>query len=419
MRIACSDIACRCGKVMALLAPDPNQLAQEQLARDRADTSRFPGLFERKVMRMAASPLGYLRGTAPMFYGLLKRHPALGKGPAGEGWLCGDAHLENFGVYRTAPAGSRLMKTLKPSPVVFDINDFDEAIIGPWRYDVLRLVTSLILGGRELGADGRGSVERSRLLLETYVDAAFREQHLPAVPHSVGQLIEKVKRRSHVDLLDRRTKHVKGSRVFVRGDRYTQLPKRLELLAARAFERYASTIRVREKLQAPFEIIDLAFRIAGTGSLGKLRVAVLTRGKGGRDGSWIFDMKEQGTPAASVLLGRQTRDPAARVLTGLHACVPCPPRMTGTTKLDGSSMFARRLAPQEDKLDLVRIAPAELGAIAAYLGSLLGRAHRRGASKMPAKPWTRVEQDALLDRAVVMAGIHEAAYLAMCKLTSS
>ena len=82
-------------------------------------------------------------------------------------------------------------------------------------------------------------------------------------------------------------------------------------------------------------------------------------------------------------------------------------------------MFARRLAPQEDKLDLVRIAPAELGAIAAYLGSLLGRAHRRGATKMPRRPWTREEQDALLDRALCMAGIHEAAYLAMCKLTSS
>jgi hypothetical protein len=81
-------------------------------------------------------------------------------------------------------------------------------------------------------------------------------------------------------------------------------------------------------------------------------------------------------------------------------------------------MFTRRLAPQEDKLDLVRIPPAELGPIAAYLGSLLGRAHRRGARKMPAKAWTRAEQNALLDRAVAISGIHEAAYLTMCKLTS-
>ncbi|HMI85078.1 MAG TPA: DUF2252 family protein [Polyangiaceae bacterium] len=400
-----------------MLSPDPNLLAQRQLARDRSDTARFRGIFERKVARMTVSPLGYLRGTATMFYGLLKTYPALGKGPPGEGWLCGDAHLENFGVYRTAPP-ARALKAGKRAPVVFDINDFDEAIVGPWRYDVLRLLTSLILGGRELGADGRGSIERSRLLLETYVDAAFREAHLPEVPHSVAQLIARVKERSHVDLLNRRTKPFKGSRVFVRGDRYAQLPKRLELVAIRAFETYARTIRLRDKLPRSFEVLDVAFRIAGTGSLGKLRVAVLTRGKGGRDTSWIFDMKEQSIPAPAVLLGKPALDPAHRVLAGIHACVPRPPRMTGTTKVDGLSMFTRRLAPQEDKLDLVRIAPAELGAIAAYLGSVLGRAHRRGAKKIPAKPWTREEQSALLDRAVAMAGIHEAAYLAMCKMTS-
>jgi hypothetical protein len=128
-------------------------------------------------------------------------------------------------------------------------------------------------------------------------------------------------------------------------------------------------------------------------------------------------MKEQGAPAPSVLLGKPGLRPAARVLAGVEACIVRPPRMAGTTVLDGLSMFARRLAPQEDKLDLVNIAPAELGGIAAYLGSILGRAHRRAAKKLPAKPWTKAEQDALLDRAVSMAGIHEAAYLAMCKGT--
>ena len=399
-----------------MLSPDPIQLAQRQLARDQADTGRFTGIFQRKVQRMAVSPLAYLRGAAPLFYGLLKSHADLEKGPAGEGWLCGDAHLENFGVYRTTPL--RALKKAQRAPVVFDINDFDEAVMGPWRYDVLRLLTSLILGGRELGADGKGSIERSGLLLETYVDAAFREAHLPQVPHSVAKLIAKVTHRAHVDLLNRRTKPIRGARVFVRGERYTQLPKRLELLAIRAFESYARTIRVRERLPRPFEVIDVAFRIAGTGSLGKLRVAILTRGKGGRDGAWIFDMKEQGVPAPAILLGKPRLDPASRVLAGIEACVARPPRMAGTTRLDGLSMFARRLAPQEDKLDLERIPPAELGVIAAYLGSVLGRAHRRGARKIPTKPWTRQEQNALLDRAVAMAGIHEAAYLAMCKLTS-
>jgi hypothetical protein len=127
-------------------------------------------------------------------------------------------------------------------------------------------------------------------------------------------------------------------------------------------------------------------------------------------------MKEQGRPAPSVLIGRPTLRPAERVLAGIHACVVRPPRMTGTTKLDNLSMFVRRLTPQEDKLDLRKIPPEHLGTLAANLGSLLGRAHRRGATKPPSKPWTREERSAILERAVVMAGIHEAAYLAMCKL---
>src|SRR5262245_23315784 len=122
-----------------MLFPDPTVLAEKQLARDRVDTARFPGLFERKVARMSASPLAYLRGTTPLFYGLLKTHPALAEGPPGEGWLCGDAHLENFGVYRTAPRRSRPVEIGKRGPVVFDINDFDETVVGSWHYDVLRL----------------------------------------------------------------------------------------------------------------------------------------------------------------------------------------------------------------------------------------------------------------------------------------
>ena len=113
--------------------------------------------------------------------------------------------------------------------------------------------------------------------------------------------------------------------MFVRGDRYAQLPKRLELLAARAFESYARTIRVREKLQQPFEIIDLAFRVAGTGSLGKLRIAVLTRGKGGRDG--VVDLRHEGARHSRCrrsCSGDRAIDPAARVLAGLDACVPHP-----------------------------------------------------------------------------------------------
>src|SRR5262245_46644129 len=128
----------------AMVRPSPIELADWQLARDREATARFPDLLEHKLRRMSVSPLAYLRGSAPLFYRLLAEHPELSKGPRGKGWLCGDAHLENFGVFRTDAKKSRTHAG--EEAVVFDVNDFDEAVVGPWRIDVLRLVTSLILG---------------------------------------------------------------------------------------------------------------------------------------------------------------------------------------------------------------------------------------------------------------------------------
>src|SRR5581483_6313382 len=79
---------------------DPMKLAERQLERDRRRTRAYPGLFEHKVERMRASPLAYLRGTAPLYYALLREHPELRAAPPGEGWIAGDLHVENFGAYR-------------------------------------------------------------------------------------------------------------------------------------------------------------------------------------------------------------------------------------------------------------------------------------------------------------------------------
>jgi len=164
------------------------------------------------------------------------------------------------------------------------------------------------------------------------------------------------------------------------------------------------------------EVIDAAFRVAGTGSLGCLRVAVLVRGKGGPDGAWLFDMKEEGSPSADRIVRPPRLAPAERVVTAIRACVAQPPRMIGVTRLRGLSMFTRRLAPQEDKLDLARIAAEDLEPLARHLGMLLGAAHRRGAKRVPKKPWSEKDRATLRSHAITLAGMHEAMYLAYCQL---
>lgn len=397
---------------------DPLRLAARQLKLDRARTGHHPGIFERKMLRMSASPLAFLRGAAPLFYEILAESPELAKGPPGEGWLVGDAHLENFGAYRPDHLGMSAALKKKAAKAEFNLNDFDDAVIGPWRFDVLRLTVSLILGGRELGADGTRTIHLCNTLLSAYSASAFAVGPLPPLPHAVKALVTAVATRSGAELLNARTEIVRGKRRFVRGPRYENLPREIAREVPAAFAKFVKGLPKGERpKRKQMEIVDAAMRIAGTGSLGSLRVAILVRGYGGIDGGWVFDMKEQGQPSASLLLGRQKLVPAQRVIDGFRSCVEHTIKMLGATRLAKRSMFVRWLAPQEDKLNLRNLRDADLDDLAAYLGALLGTAHLRGATRRPKKKWSASDRSELLDRAIVIAGIHEAVYLAVCKAT--
>jgi uncharacterized protein (DUF2252 family) len=409
-----------------MLAIDPLRLARRQVDIDRERTGRYPHLLSHKAARMSASPLALLRGSAPLFYELLDAHPSLAEGPRGDGWLVGDCHLENFGAYRpgalsAAPARrggrGRASKAHDDDKVVFDLNDFDDAFVGPWRYDVLRLTTSLVLGAREIGTDGRRALDLCDALLESYAGSAFHRKKTPPHPRCVEALVDQVRSRSRKQLLDARTRVTGETRRFVRGPRYEDLSKKLRAKAERAFAKYVK--RLPDAVRPPpeaVEVLDAAFRVAGTGSLGCMRVALLVRGKGGPDGAWIFDMKEEDTPSAALLVKPPRLEPAERVASSIRACVAHPPIMIGTSRLRGSSMFVRRLTPQEDKLDWTKLKAEDLEPLARHLGALLGAAHFRGARRLPKKAWTAGERARLLGHAMSLAGVHESMYLAYCDL---
>jgi uncharacterized protein (DUF2252 family) len=274
-----------------------------------------------------------------------------------------------------------------------------------------------VLGGRELGTNGPRTLELCDGLLDAYVGAVFHKKRGVPACHAASALVDKVRKRSRKQLLDARTESVHGKRRFVRGSRYETLPKKLRTKAERAFLKYAKALpRAERPPEEALEVIDAAFRIAGTGSLGCLRIALLVQGKGGADGAWIFDMKEEGTPSSACLYRPPRLEPADRVAAALRASLARPPRMIGTTRLKGSSMFVRRLSPQEDKLDLTHLAAADLAPLARNLGALLGAAHRRGAKRVPKKPWSEKDRAGILARALGLAGAHEALYLAYCDL---
>src|SRR5271165_1529682 len=97
---------------------------------------RIPSLLPIKWARMAASPFGFFRGAVPVIAADLAPLPRTDL----MAQLCGDAHVQNLGAFE-APDGR----------LIFDINDFDETLIGPWEWDVKRMSASLVLAGREAG----------------------------------------------------------------------------------------------------------------------------------------------------------------------------------------------------------------------------------------------------------------------------
>ena len=393
---------------------DPARLAKRQLQIDRQRTKRFPHLLDRKIARMSNSPLAFLRGAAPLSYEILRANDELGLGPGGDGWIVGDAHLENFGAFRPAwptdDASARKAAT-------FNLNDFDDALKGPWRWDVLRLATSIILGGRELGVSGIEALSLCEKLIRSYVDSAFGGAPLPPAPRPVAALVDQVAMRSKKELLEARTTVENGRRRFLRGPRYQDLPRSIAARVPHALEMYAARLAPSERpSQGQLAITDAAFRIAGTGSLGALRIAVLTHGKGGIDGGWVFDLKEQSRKTSAPMAKRLGLAPAERVERACRACLVQPPRMLATTELDGSSMLVRRLAPQEDKLNLRQLQRADLPPLASYLGALLGAAHALGSHGVSRRAWSRAEQADMLERSVSCAGLHEAVYLEYCLL---
>ena len=140
--------------------PDPVALLEQQ------DTTREPDLVPVRHGRMMVSPFTFYRGAAAIMAADLKETPVAGL----EAQLCGDAHLSNFGAF--ASPERRLL---------FDLNDFDETLPGPFEYDVKRMAASFAIAGRNNGftqADARAATLAS---VRSYREAMASFAQMPTM----------------------------------------------------------------------------------------------------------------------------------------------------------------------------------------------------------------------------------------------
>jgi uncharacterized protein (DUF2252 family) len=342
------------------------------------NAGRIPARLTMKYDAMRADPFVFFRGTAHLFWDDWARDAGeLADAPLT--WACGDLHLENFGSFR---GDNRL--------VYFDLNDFDEAALAPATADVVRMLASTILGARALGFHE----VHADTLIKTYLDAhrsalvdgKARWVERTTATGMVRDLLRQARRRRRKDVLDARTTIVHGTRrLFTDGRR--AVPVSLDE-RARVVDCVNEFARSRERKgdRERFHVLDVAARIAGTGSLGLRRYAVLAQGRGGAHGQLLLDVKQV---CASSLATRlpitqpQWETPGARVVEIQRRMQAISPALLSRVCIDGVDFVLRELQPTQDRIALEASdgKTSRLEKVLATMGRLTAWSQLRSASR--------------------------------------
>ncbi|MFJ2646105.1 DUF2252 domain-containing protein [Streptomyces sp. NPDC087420] len=379
--------------VLAAGRPDALRAVEE------SSRGRVPGLTPLRVGRMAATPFAFLRGSAGLMAHDLVGTPVTGVGAQ----ICGDAHAGNFGLY----GDSR-------GHLVIDLNDFDETVVGPWEWDVKRLATSLVLAGREAGADEEtcrrgacdavGSYRRTMRLLAKLpaLDAwnAIADERLVShadardLAGTLERVSEKARNNTSARFAARSTEAVPeadgspgaegrggGSRRFVDAPPVLRrVPDEEAAAVAASLEEYLGTLSEdRLPLLARYAIHDVAFRVVGTGSVGSRSYVVLLLDHRGEP--LVLQVKEaRGSallpylPAAGFEVPGVTHE-GRRVVLGQKRMQVVSDSLLGWTTVAGRPYQVRQFRNRKGSVDPAALPADQIDDYGRMTGALLARAH--------------------------------------------
>lgn len=309
----------------------------------KANAGRDPERLAMKYAALRTSPFVFLRGTCHLFYDRLPKSGIFTSAPPV--WCCGDLHLENFGSYK---GDNRL--------AYFDVNDFDEAAMAPATWELSRFVVSILVAAPSLGLTPRNASMLAERFLDAYTGAlALGKARWVERETSFGlvqQLLEQVRLRSRADFLDKRTEK-KGRQRRFRADHSRLLP-----VSEQQRHKVAAFMQAFAKTQTQpefYKVIDIARRVAGTGSLGVDRYAILVAGKGSPDQNYLLDLK-QALPSSMAAhvphLQPQWRDHAERVVALQQRMQAVSIAFLHAVELEQQSYVLRALQPLEDRVPL-------------------------------------------------------------------
>lgn len=353
----------------------------------RADSEdRIEALLPLRRQRMSVDPFAFYRATANVMARDLGDDPAT-VGLAAQ--ICGDAHLSNFGLF-ASPERRQVM----------DLNDFDETIVGPFEYDLKRMVTSAVLAARVNGLPAAAGDDAVVDAVLTYCQVVKALAKLPAIQawsaNFDRRLAEKIKIGQLMGVLERaRDKAARNdsARVVVKmadtgGDdwHFTDDPpiltrlvgdERTSVLAG--LRRYPASLDAsRALLQYRYTVQDVAFRVVGVGSVGTRAYLALSRDSG--DDAFVLQIKES-TPSAfagdhrchQAIKGSH----AQQVVYGQRVMQTVGDPMLGFTEIEGRSFLVRTFRDLKGSVDIAGLGPHQLDDYARLCAALLARAHVR------------------------------------------
>jgi hypothetical protein len=391
--------------------PDPVALLQSQAE------SRVPELVPIRYGRMMVSPFTFFRGGALIMASDLATTPNSGLTVQ----ACGDAHLSNFGVFASAE------RTL-----VFDLNDFDETLPGPWEWDLKRLTASLAIAGRDrgysdkerakvvLGATAAYRTEMAKLAAMRDLDVWYARLDIEAVLREIGgslglaggkgsdrtmtkvqaraeKQLAKAKTRDSMQALEKLTEVVDGQTRFVNTpplivpiedllpeSEAAELTGRFHTL----LESYRRTLQSdRRHLLDQFHFAGIARKVVGVGSVGTRAWVVLMLGSDGQD-PLLLQAKEAQTSVLAQFAGRsQFANQGERVVAGQHLMQASSDIFLGWDKvlgIDGvhRDFYIRQLRDWKGSADVDQMVPQAMLVYGRLCGWTLARAHARSGDRI-------------------------------------
>jgi uncharacterized protein (DUF2252 family) len=346
---------------------------------------RDPEFVRKKYSKLSDDAFSFFRGTCHLFYQDLSSNLTTRTAP--NVWICGDLHLENFGTYK----GDNRQ-------IHFGINDFDESALAPCTWDLARLSTSIFLAADNLKLEKVVAIGLVQSYLTSYSTTLTIGGNTVTTEEDTGgaiaELIDSLRQRKRVDLLNERTEIIKNRRhLKFDKEKILKIDKHRREDITLFINKWAKTQPKPEF----FEVLDVGFRLAGIGSLGLDRYLILVTGKGSPDKNYLLDFKQQPDSALQPYLAipqPQWTNQATRVMRAQQLVQSSPPALLAAIPQSGgyaneynnSSYLLRELQPTADKLSLEATARklSHLGKTIEIMAQVTAAAHLHGSGKLGA-----------------------------------